>query len=254
MRVPDFIIGGAPRSGTTWLVEVLKRHPQIALAQPVRPEPKFFLVDELYAQGLEHYSRTWFAEIPDSLVAGEKSTNYLESPTAAQRIAADLPEVRVVFLLRDPITRAYSNWRWSRANGMEAEDFLSAIEREPQRDKAVPSHLRYARPHAYFSRGLYADLLRPWVELLGLDRMLVLTQEEALAQPAAVGRLHRFLGVTERPGDASDVGVVNAAPDGSGAADVPPDARAVLADRYAGPEADLIALLGGDFPGWRQTA
>ena len=47
-RLPDFIIGGAPRSGTTWLTAALDRHPDIWVAKPLRPEPKFFLVDELY--------------------------------------------------------------------------------------------------------------------------------------------------------------------------------------------------------------
>ena len=51
MRLPDFIIGGAPRSGTTWLYWLLDRHPAVHMARPLAPEPKFFLVDALYAKG-----------------------------------------------------------------------------------------------------------------------------------------------------------------------------------------------------------
>ena len=61
LRLPDFIIGGAPRSGTTWLYWLLDRHPEIYMASPVKPEPKFFLVDHLYEKGLRFYADTWFA-------------------------------------------------------------------------------------------------------------------------------------------------------------------------------------------------
>ena len=57
LRLPDFIIGGAPRSGTTWLYALLDRHPDVFMARPRAPEPKFFLVDHLYEKGLQYYSR-----------------------------------------------------------------------------------------------------------------------------------------------------------------------------------------------------
>src|SRR5438874_12720259 len=109
MRLPDFLIGGAARSGTTWLYSALDRHPTGYMAKPIKHEPKLFLVDDLYRKGLAHYARTWFADVPQSHVAGEKSTDYLESAAAAERIARDLPQVRLIFILRDPVDRAYSN-------------------------------------------------------------------------------------------------------------------------------------------------
>ena len=116
---PTFIIAGAPRSGTTWLYELLDRHPDVYMAKPVRPEPKFFLVDELYSRGIQHYFDTWFAGADAYRAAGEKSTNYLESAVVAERIHQHLPSVKLVFILREPAHRAYSNWMWSRMNGME---------------------------------------------------------------------------------------------------------------------------------------
>src|SRR5437773_5780230 len=135
MKLPDFIIGGAPRSGTTWLYELLDRHPEVYMAKPVRPEPKFFLVDELYERGIQHYFDTWFAGAAAYAAAGEKSTNYLESAAAAERIARDLPSVKLVFILREPAHRAYSNWMWSRMNGMETDDFEIALAQEDQRQR-----------------------------------------------------------------------------------------------------------------------
>jgi hypothetical protein len=199
VRLPDFVIGGAPRSGTTWLAGALDRHPRIWLAKPVRPEPKFFLVDELYERGLEWYSRTWFSGVPVGVVAGEKSTNYLESPDAAARMSRDLPHVRLVFVLREPVARAVSNFHWSTMNGMETADFASAVALETQRERLLPENQRYARPNAYVSRGEYAHLLRPWLERFPREQLLVLRFEDLVEDPAiTIARVHAHLGVSEQ--------------------------------------------------------
>lgn len=247
MRLPDFIIAGAPRSGTTWLYEMLERHPAIYMARPRAPEPKFFLIDDLYAEGLSRYAR-WFDGAADGQIAGEKSTNYLESRIAAERIARDLPGVKLVFILREPAARAYSNYLWSRMNDKEEADFATALAREEERDRSVPSALRFARPHALFSRGLYAELLRPYFDRFPREQILVLRFEDIPADPARLAeRLHRFLGVAPRPADALDLGAVNASERGDDMAD---EVRRALQARYAAPNRELSALLGSDFQLW----
>jgi hypothetical protein len=247
MRLPDFIIGGAPRSGTTWLYELLARHPDVYLASPARPEPKFFLVDERYARGLAWYSETWFAKAPAGARCGEKSTNYLESSAAAQRIARDLPEARLVFILREPAARAWSNYLWSRMNGMESESFERALALEAERERTLAPALRFARPHAYFSRGLYAQLLAPWFEAISRERILCLRFEDiALRAGGLAARLHRFLGLGPRPQDADGLGVINPS---ESSLEAPP-AIAELRARYAEPNRRLAALLGPEFGTW----
>jgi hypothetical protein len=251
-RLPHFIIAGAPRSATTWLHRVADRHPAIAMAKPVAPEPKFFLVDELYERGLAYYSATWFAGLPERRLLGEKSTNYLESRQAAARIRRDLPEVKLVFMLRNPVDRAWSNYRWSRQNGLETLDFATALAREEQRDREVDTSLRYARPHAYFSRGCYADLLEPYFAQFRRDQILVLRSEEGMRDPAGLAaRLHGFLGVEPRAGDALQVGGENAALESE---PLDPALRRALAERYAEPNRRLAALLGPDFELWSTEA
>ena len=216
------------------------------MAKPVKPEPKFFLIDDLYAKGLEHYSRTWFAAAADAVVAGEKSTDYLESARAAERIARDIPGVKLVFILREPASRAYSNYLWTRMNGLEAEDFQTALGLEPERERALPHRLRFARPYAYFSRGLYLDLLQPYLDRFAREQMLVLRFEDLRGAPRALaGRLHRFLGVDARPDDVSDLGVINASdqPD----REVPDSVWRDLRARYAEPNRRLAAALGTEF-------
>jgi hypothetical protein len=243
------LIGGAPRSGTTWLYALLDRHPAIYMAKPVKPEPKFFLVDHLYAKGLAFYSSTWFAGVADDVVAGEKSTDYLESAAAAERIARDLPRAKLIFILREPVARAYSNYRWTRMNGLESESFERALALEDSRDRELPERLRFTRPYSYFSRGLYADLLQPYLSRFDRAQLLIVKFEELTADPVATAaRVHRFLGVAERGGDADGLGTINASdtdPDG-----LDPATAARLRERYAEPNRRLGALLGPEFDVW----
>jgi hypothetical protein len=246
---PTFIIAGAPRSGTTWLYQLLDRHPDVYMAKPVRPEPKFFLVDDLYVRGIQYYFDTWFAGADARVAAGEKTTNYLESATAAARIHHHLPHVRLVFILREPAHRAYSNWAWSRMNGMEAEDFETALAREEERERNLEPRLRYARPHAYFSRGLYAEMLRPYFDLFPRQQVLCLKFDGIIREPGRLAeRLHGFLGVAARPQDAEGLDVVNPSENNGGKMPAPVHER--LRQRYAAPNQALAQLLGSEFDTW----
>jgi hypothetical protein len=249
LRFPDFVIGGAPRAGTTWLYWLLDRHPGIYMARPVAPEPKFFLEDDEYEKGLRHYSERWFAEAPETKVAGEKSTNYLESAVAAERMARDLPRLKLVFILREPADRAFSNYVWSRMHGHETEELGAALRLEDERQKDLPAGLRFARPFSYFTRGLYAELLAPYFDRFPREQILVLRFED-IGRPAAhlAERLHQFLGVSPRPGDAGQVGAVNKSEKGGVTFDE--ETRRALRARYVEPNRRLAMLLGPDFEPW----
>jgi hypothetical protein len=248
-RDPSFIVAGAPRSGTTWLYHLLGRHPDVYMAKPARPEPKFFLVDEIYARGIDYYRETWFADTEGRQAVGEKTTNYMESAVAADRIRRHLPGVRLIFILREPAERAYSNWAWSRMNGIETEDFETALALEDQRERELPAALRYARPHAYFSRGLYADMLQPWFDSFPREQILCLKFDDLILRPGELARrLHGFIGVEERPRDVVGLDVINPSEKPT---DMPSDrVRLPLQARYAEPNRRLAALLGPDFDRW----
>jgi hypothetical protein len=252
VRLPDFIIGGAPRAGTTWLYELLDRHPDVYMAKPLKPEPKFFLRDDLYAKGLSHYSQTWFAGVDAGRLAGEKSTDYLESGAAAARIARDLPHAKLVFILREPADRAYSNYLWTRMNGLETESFADAIRLEDQREHELPERWRFTRPFSYFSRGLYADLLEPYFNRFMDHQILVARYEDIRERPAEIAEsLHRFLGVALRPDDADGLGVINPSlPEPNGPDETVDRVRRELIARYAEPNRRLAALLGRSSPMW----
>lgn len=248
LRLPAFIIGGAPRCATTWLYVLAERHPSLAMAKPMRPEPKFFLVDELYRRGLAYYASRWFADLPDACVLGEKSTNYLESPVAAQRIRELLPQVKLIFVLRNPVDRAWSNYRWSRQNGYERLEFAEALALEESREHSLPRELKYARPHAYFSRGLYFDMLAPYFRLFPRKQILILRCEDGLVDPAGLAvKFHHFLGVEPRPDDAIGLGLANSAAEQCA---LDGHIRGELSKRYAESNRRLASLLGRDFCAW----
>jgi hypothetical protein len=249
-RLPDFIIAGAPRSGTTWLYVLAGRHPQLAMAAPMVPEPKFFLVDELWQRGVDYYSTKWFDPLPAGRVLGEKSTNYLESPEVAERMCRVLPRVKLIFLLRNPVDRAYSNYLWSRQNGLETETFERALALEEQREQDLRPNLRYARPHAYFARGLYAEHLVRFFSRFPREQILVLYHEDVATCPERVAAdFHHFVGVAEMPELARALGPINAT-EPSPPEPLPEVLRRQLAERYRAANARLVTLLSSNFDTW----
>jgi len=243
-RLPNFIIAGAPRCATTWLAQTLNLHPYISMAQPIKPEPKFFLIDELFERGVGYYSETWFADLPQDNVLGEKSTNYLESPIAAKRIKDVIPDVKLIFILRNPVSRAFSNYLWSKVNGIETESFSKALELEKMREKSLPKNLQYARPFAYRARGLYAQMLESYYNYFSANQILILRYEDVQDDPELVMRnTHDFLGIPDRPVDATKLGIVNPVRSLEKISD---KIAEELTDYFLNPNQDLARLTGWD--------
>jgi hypothetical protein len=195
MRLPTFLICGAQRSGTTYLWTLLRSHPDVYLPAPWCPEPKFFSVPQAFAQGPETYAAR-FADAGSALAVGEKSVTYLDAPEAPERIAKTLPDVKLIFLLRDPVERAYSHYHYSVAHCLETLPFAEALVWEPYRALHGPEVLRIARPWAYVARGHYAQDLARFYAVFDPARILVLFFEEFFADVAAgAATLCGFLGV-----------------------------------------------------------
>ncbi len=248
-KLPTFLIAGAPRSGTTYLYDLLDSHPGVFLAKPQSPEPKFFLVDEEFHKGIEYYRERYFADAADFTAVGEKSTNYLEGDGVPGRIQQMLPEVRLVFVLRNPVDRAYSNYRWSVQNGLELFSFADAIEQEPVRERAYDDRMKYSRPFSYISRGRYAELLKPFFERFESSKIKVLLLDEIERAPqAAAAELFEFLQLPKVPVSFEFTERINAATTGDRKA--PAEVARRLDAIYCGPNADLGVLLQRDLCGW----
>lgn len=193
--MPDhFLIAGAQRSGTTFLYELLDQHPEIEMARPLRPEPKFFLRDDEPLR-LDRYEQLFGHKLA-ARVRGEKSTSYMEQGKVASKAAALLPGLKAVFVLRDPVERALSNYRFSVDNGVETESLEHALRHEKERAGDYDPNAFSVSPHAYLARGQYARLLMPWESALGRSRLYLLSFEELVERPLVVQDLFSWLGVS----------------------------------------------------------
>lgn len=247
--IKHFFIAGAQRSGTTYLYRLLAQHPEIEMAEPVRPEPKFFLSEDLCAQGQAFYEQGWFGRKPGAWLRGEKSTSYIESPLAAQRIAAWYPDADLVFVLRDPIERAVSNYWFSVNNGLErlglADAFLHEAERRDRYDAAQLS----TSPFAYLRRGCYSDFLETYGRYFPPRQMHILLYEQLVGNLAAVQQVYGALGAATNWRPAGVAEVVNESRKGN--ATLPAMLKVGLQEYFAEPNARLAARFNLDLACWK---
>ncbi|MFC4008320.1 sulfotransferase domain-containing protein [Nonomuraea purpurea] len=209
--LPTFLIVGAQRCGTTSMYRALAEHP-LLLKPVLHKGVHYFDVD--YSRGLSWYQAHFPLRVGAALLAHrygmrpqafESSPYYLFHPLAGERIAADLPGVKLIVLVRDPVERACSAHAHELARGFETEShFEYAIELEARRLAGAEDLLREDpfsthrshRHHAYLARGRYADQLERLEPLIGRERILVLDSHEFFAEPeTAYDRVLDFLGV-----------------------------------------------------------
>ena len=235
------LVVGAQRCGTTYLHDALAAHPQVAMARPMRPEPKVFLREEPVAASA--YVEEFFGHAGDAEVLGEKSTSYLEVPEVPDRVAATLGSPQILVQLRDPVARAVSNWSFSRDHGVEPRSLALALRADLVGGQEWDRTTSSVSPFAYVARGRYVDDLARWV-----DRFDVRVQflEELLADPGVTADLYRWLGVDDGfrpdPGDAP-VNASTSVPD-----PIDDDLVAELREHYRASDAALAALLGRELP------
>jgi hypothetical protein len=244
------LVVGAQRCGTTFLARSLGAHPDVAMASPSPPEPKVFCDAELAARGAEWYHRTWFAHARDEVLLGDKSTSYLEDPVAPARAAEMLGEVEVVVLLRDPVRRAVSHWRFSTANGLETRDLEQALLADLSDDQPWDPQRSSVSPFAYLRRGRYAEQLAPWTATFPATTHVLLL-EDLLGDPGVLPALVGDLGLDPGRTPAPPAVAVNASP-----GDVPtldPGVRETLEGYFQESEAHLAEQLGRPLPWWVET-
>ena len=230
--LPDFVIIGAQRCGTTSLYNYLVEHPDVAPA--FIKETHFF--DLYFGRGLNWYrayfpilsglswkepGAGWLGRILPGLswkehgpatagvrqrrlLTGESTPYYLFHPHAPQRVWEAVPGAKLILLLRNPVDRAYSHYHHEVRMGAEEGSFEEAIEREEKslasetarlvEDEGYRSFTHMH--HSYLARGIYVDQIQRWTELFGRDRILILKSEDFYGDPSAsLEQVLHFLGL-----------------------------------------------------------
>ncbi|WP_067459910.1 sulfotransferase family protein [Actinomadura macra] len=204
MGLPDFLVCGAPKAGTTALHAALALHPSLYMS-PVK-EPKFFLTDgppptrggpgdvQTYR---EHVWRrpdyeALFDDAPPGALRGESTPFYLYDRQSQQRIRALIPEARLITILRDPVERAHSNWTHLWSAGLEPiSDVVRACAQEERRIEDG-----WAAFWHYVGLGRYGEQLQHLFTLFPREQVLVFRYRDLLERPAdALDRICSFLGV-----------------------------------------------------------
>jgi Sulfotransferase domain len=206
-RLPDFLIIGAQKGGTTFLYNLLRRHPHFKAA--VRKEIHFFDTPN-FRRGVDWY-RSHFPrqqqENGHKVFTGEASPYYLFHPHAARRVADTIPQAKLIALLRNPIDRAYSDYQHTFRQGYETLGFNEALDLEEERLRGEKQKIladesyrstNYRR-YSYLTRGIYVDQLKEWHRYFEPKQLLILKSEDFFACPSETLELVlKFLGLPEQ--------------------------------------------------------
>lgn len=255
-QLPSFVMVGAQRAGTTSLFRALMAHPQVHAAN--------FHKGVNYFDVNYHRDFSWYrGHFPTTAslrsrsrdaapVTFEASGYYMWHPSAPERLARHLPEVKVLAMLRDPVERAFSAWKHEHARGFETESFERGLELEDERlagevERMVadPSYQSFShRHHAYRRRGQYAEQLAELRRHLPAEQIHVVDSEAFFERPEET-----FAGVL------GFLGLPIVFPDrfdrwnGRPSSPMSAETREALTDHFAPHDQALAAMLGRD-PAW----
>jgi hypothetical protein len=222
----SFIVIGAEKAGTTSLFEYLRRHPEVHL--PADKEMAFF-VDRNYHRGWSWYLRHVLRDSPADMIAGEASVAYMSgSPLAdssypttqtltdtnapqelsqpssdesleevvPRRIAEHLSDIRLLCVLRDPVARAYSQYRMEVLEGVESRSFDQAIDELLSPNGLAIARTAPKRTNSYVTKGEYARILGGFLKVFPSDRLLVIFSDDlSLKTEPTLKAIFGFIGV-----------------------------------------------------------
>lgn len=175
--LPNFLIIGAEKSGTTWLYEKLRRHPEVYM--PDVKELYFFSRDGRFGKTLEWYEKH-FKSAP---AVGEATPAYMYDEQAPLRIANAIPDVKLIACLRHPTDRVYSQYWMNRGLGEVDHTFREVV---------------HEKEDLYVGHGLYGEQLDRYLSYFDRDQLLLLISEEVFSAPSAsLNEICSFLGVSD---------------------------------------------------------
>lgn len=195
MKSPNLICLGAQKAGTTTLHDILKNHPQIYL--PHIKEAPFFNDEESYSKGMDWWLDYHFSSYNDEQILGVMTPEYLYYEEVPKRIFDDCgPDVKLIVILREPVSRAHSQYLMSVRKGFESLTFNEAIEVEPKRILEGPFE---RDSFSYIGRGRYAEQIKRYQDLFDPKNILFLCFETDICNKIdeTIQRIQSFIGVEQ---------------------------------------------------------
>jgi hypothetical protein len=257
-RLPDYLIVGTQRGGTTSLQNALTAHPNITSAR-LQKGVHFF--DTAYHRGTDWYrlqfptgvhARKVERRTGAPLCVGEASPYYMFHPLAPERIQHDLPSIKLIVVLRDPVERAISHYKHEVRRGNEELSIDAALDAEPARLDGEEQRIIDLQPgynsfahqtFSYTARGRYVEQVGNLITRFGRDRLLVMASEHVFAHPeTALRRVYEFLDVPISMPD--EFPRMNPTAHST----VPDSVRARLCATFAEDNEKLFALTGERYP------
>jgi len=169
----NLVVPGAAKSGTSSLHEALNQHPDICMS--TSKEPHYFARREFYSRGPKFHNEL-FSQIKGGQYFGESSTGYMICPRSIDKISKDLSNPKVIMVLRDPVSRTFSHWRWRAKLGLEKRPFMQAIRADGYGyDPEQPDRFGYM---AYLQFSNYSKYCPLWISAFGEENCLVITTDE----------------------------------------------------------------------------
>ena len=201
--LPDFIIIGTARSGSTSLYYNICQHPCVLSAA----------YDELgYFDSNFHLGLNWYRSLFPTLfskwivkqkkqfaITGEDTPFYIWNPLVAKRILKILPKIKLIVVLRNPVDRAYSNYHLGIRAGSENLSFEDAIQIELKKLNEINDEFehnveKYTIPRSYIAKGFYANQLKIWLELFNSEQLIIISTEDLESNPqGTLDRIYDFL-------------------------------------------------------------
>jgi len=194
--LPNFFCVGAQKSATTSLHYYLSNHPDIYL--PKQKETKFFVDESEFNKGINYYIAEYFSSWGTEKVVGEIDPDYMYFPEALKRINdnLDTKNIKIIFVLRNPIDRAFSHYLMTYRRGYESLSFDEAVRQEESRIKKS----YFSNFHqSYVARGFYLKQIEKILEYIDSENMLFLLMEDIQNEPLkSVKTVFQFLEIDDQ--------------------------------------------------------
>lgn len=196
---PNYLLIGAQKAGTTALFDYINQHPFV-----VNKTDEVHFFDTHFTKGKEWY-KSKFSKRPDNrYVIGDKSPYYIFHPSVPERVHSYYPGIKIIAILRNPVSRAYSQYWFNRHRNLEELSFKEAINAEPTRLAgemenilADPEYsgMRYRRK-SYLARGRYAEQLERWYALFPKEQIFIVDADDLRNDPqGTLNKVYAFLGL-----------------------------------------------------------